>query len=147
VKRCGEIAKELIREDEGTTIYALKTLIQIAQLDDIAVDEETILSNTIPLIRHVKANIRSLSTQVIGSICAGDKESLDRVVKAGVLEVLGLGLDNEVDSAVRVKLCWALSNIASSSSYYIGKLLSAGLIHKLSKLVLSSSEFKVSWEL
>jgi hypothetical protein len=140
------MAKKLIGEDEETTIYALRTLVQIAQLEEIVVDEETILSSTIPLVQNVKTSIRSLAVQVIGSICAGKKESLDRVVKAGVLEVFNVALDNEVDSSVMTKLCWSISNIASSSSYYIEKLLSTGLIHKVSRLVLSSGELKVGWK-
>ncbi len=84
------------------------------------------------------------AVRVVGNLCAQDSsEHIENFVKADGIPVLAEILKNSKKESDLMEVSWAISNIASEPSRYVGLLLDAGVIESLCHIVLSSPFAKV----
>ena len=106
--------------------------------------ENVSLQRVVKLLGHPKESIKVPALRIIGNICTGTPSQIEEVLGCRCLEALYelLGLPPSLQTIVK-ETCWALSNIAAGPMQHIEELIKAGLMKRLSELVISSTDYEV----
>lgn len=98
-------------------------------------------------VRSQNKNICVPAVKLIGNICTGPDEYVDKVISNEALKAFLTLLNSaEIDPRILKETCWALSNITAGPSKHIQSVIDSGLIETLSQLAISNQSFMVSRE-
>jgi hypothetical protein len=99
------------------------------------------------ITQYIESNnidLKIPAIRIIGCICAGDTEIVNKVIEVGALTSLATSLQLEKECSILIELCWAISNIALGPPEHIDKLIEMKVIHRLTEIISLYTDFRVT---
>eukprot|EP00826_Nyctotherus_ovalis_P032420 TRINITY_DN26124_c0_g1_i1.p2 TRINITY_DN26124_c0_g1~~TRINITY_DN26124_c0_g1_i1.p2 ORF type:complete len:147 (+),score=15.28 TRINITY_DN26124_c0_g1_i1:166-606(+) len=143
-----EIATFLLstEKDEEVISSSLWILSVIAEDDEKLLNDKATIETAVSYIESAKTDLKIPAIRIIGSICTGDDDSVNKVITAGALSSLATCLKLEKECSILIELCWAISNISLGPAENVEQLLDLKVIHRLIEIIHSYTDFRVNLE-
>jgi len=141
---------DLLRIDDNEivvdTLWALSSLTETSDEAIRNCCESINVSRIINMMVSEEGSIRVLAIRIIGNLCRGPIDAVEKVIRNGGLVTLKEILSNKSAQEHYKEVCWIISNIVVDGKSFITSLIDSNIFPELFHLIESSNQFIIRRE-